>query len=64
MPWAFDALQVKAVEGSLSFQMQFTIDRSTDFNCLTVFDFVATRVQQLVIYARVIKQIHLDSMAL
>ena len=28
---AFDTLRVKAVEGLLSFQMQSTIDRSTDF---------------------------------
>ena len=28
---AFDTLHVKAVEGLLSFQIQSTIDRSTDF---------------------------------
>ena len=51
--------QVKAVEGLLSFQIQ-----SPSIDQRTLFGFVAVRVQQHFWSTRVIKQIHLDSVAL
>ena len=44
----FDTLQVKAVEGLLSFQIQSTIDRSTDFVSLCWY----ASVTAVLIYAR------------